>query len=131
MKQPQGHEGAERGLAEVAAQTARGDVHPEELLDAFLAATVFCERPERPGFLAVDEPEDGVIPVFSSLDEMAAYAGECDWFSTTGRDLLELLPAGYDVVLDAAGEHAAWLHTRALRRRPAIEITSVPNLEGA
>lgn len=115
----------ELALTDVASRLARGDARAEQLLDAFVAATVYCERPQRPGFLAVGESGEGLIAVFSSLDELAAHAGECDWFAMTGRDLLDLLPSGYDVVLDAASEHALRLRAPALRRRPAIEVTSV------
>ncbi|MQA86107.1 MAG: hypothetical protein GEV03_16120 [Streptosporangiales bacterium] len=125
MKRGQGNERHGWGLAAVAARAAQGHAHPEELLDAFLAATVYCKRPERPESLAVAEPGEGVIQVFSSLDELAAHTGGCDWVSATGRDLLELLPAGHDLVLDAASEHAVWLHTRALRRRTADPPGSV------
>ncbi len=101
-------------MAVLAAETYEEQGDPRELFDAFLQARVYCQRPEQPGFIAVGEPPDAVIPVFSSLAELGAFAGETDYFSTTGRDVLDLLPQGYDLALDPAGDYplrldpAAW-----------------------
>ncbi|MQA84489.1 MAG: hypothetical protein GEV03_07665 [Streptosporangiales bacterium] len=118
-------------LSDLAARVVGGDAGPEELFEAFLAATVFCERPDRPGFLAVGGPGDGIIPVFSSMEELAAYAARrpayqrtgCDWFSTIGRDLLGLLPDGYDLLLNPASDHALRLRRHAWQRRPTIHVS--------
>jgi hypothetical protein len=37
------------------------------------------------------------------------------WFSTTGTDLLALLPDGYDIALDVAGPSPLRLRPAALR----------------
>lgn len=98
----------------------RGDAR--ELFAAFLRARVYCQRPEQPGFTAVGEPGDGMIPVFSSLAELGAFAGETDYFSTTGRDLLAQLPDGYALVLDPAGEHPLRLDPAAFEPEARVEI---------
>ncbi|GAA2506611.1 hypothetical protein GCM10010406_49040 [Streptomyces thermolineatus] len=71
----------------------------------FLRSTVYFQRPEEPGFLAVGEPGSGMIPVFSSLAELARFAGACAWASTIGEDLLGLAPAGFVFLLDPLGRH--------------------------
>lgn len=101
---------------------SRGEASPQELFDVFLAATVYCQRPDRPGFLAIGEENAGAIPVFSSLEFLGRYAGECNWFSTTGEDLLDLLPTGYDLLLDATGPHPLRLNSAAWRSRPGLQM---------
>ena len=48
-------------------------------------------------------PGAGLIALYSSLEALAAQAGECDWASAPGADLLELVPPGYGVVVDPGG----------------------------
>ena len=67
----------------------------------FCAATVFALAADRPGVLA---PAGGPVPVFSSLEQLGRYAGPARWLSTTGEDLLRLLPPGTDLLLDPAGD---------------------------
>jgi hypothetical protein len=107
-------------LAAVAAGAAAGTVQPQELLTALLGSTVFCEAPETPGVMTVDTPSGPVVPVFSSLLALGAARGSVRWFSTSGMDLLMLLPDGHDIVLDVAGEHPVRLRSAALR--PAMEV---------
>jgi hypothetical protein len=47
--------------------------------------------------------------VFSSVDELAAARGPADWFSTTGAELLAILPDEYDMLLDVAGPESLWI----------------------
>jgi hypothetical protein len=42
---------------------------------------------------------------FSTIERLAAYAGECDYFSTSGADLLELIPPGVGLMVDPEDEH--------------------------
>lgn len=122
---------AVRGLAELAELVCDGSAGPGELFEAFLSATVFCERPERPGFVAVGEAGEGLVPVFSSLEELARYVAArgdhqeaaCRWFSTAGSDLLDLLPEGYDLVLDPASGRGLRLRAAAWRPRPAVAVS--------
>src|SRR6266851_9936604 len=92
------------GLAEAALAVASGASSPQALHEAFLRSTVFCEAGESPGFIAVGAPPDGLIPILSSERELFRARGAVAWFATTGADLLSLVPAGYDLVLDAAGD---------------------------
>ena len=92
---------AASGLAATAARFAAGQADGAELSAAFCAATVFAVAAERPGALA---PAGGALPVFTSLAELGRCAGPVRWLSTTGEDLLRLLPPGADLLLDAAGE---------------------------
>lgn len=105
-----------------------GELPGAELRDAFAAATVYCQRGERPGFVAVGEPGHGVVPVFSSLTELANYTvgrGEpgTDWFSTTGADVLDLLPDGYGVVLDCAGPRPLTIPAEAVGDAAVLRVT--------
>jgi hypothetical protein len=43
--------------------------------------------------------------VFSTLERLAAHAGECDYFATTGADLLELVPPGVGLMVDPDDQH--------------------------
>ena len=62
--------------------------------------------------------------MYSSLATLALHAGECDWASATGRDLLQLVPDGYGIVLDPAGPHPAVLPATAIES--GVVITAVP-----
>lgn len=114
----------QRSLADVAAGVAAGTATPAELHAAFLAAEVFCEGGTTVGFRALGTPGAGVIPVFTSLDQLALARGPVRWFSTTGDDLLGLLPAGYDLLLDAAGPAPLRLRPAALTRRVVVDVRS-------
>ncbi|WP_218952256.1 SseB family protein [Amycolatopsis anabasis] len=73
---------------------------------AFVEATVYAQRPERPGVLVADVPGRGLwTVVFSRLERLAAYAGECEYLSTTGADFLDLVPDGVAVMVDPDDEH--------------------------
>lgn len=112
-----------RPLADVAADVASGAVTAEGLHEAFLASTVYCERGDRPGFRALGSSAGGgVVPVYSSVEQLALARGTVDWFALTGRDLLTELPAGYDVLLDMGGATPLRLRTGALRRQVVIEV---------
>jgi hypothetical protein len=111
----------ERSLAEVASEFAAGRATPQGLHDAFVSATVFCEAGDRPGFVAVGPPGDGFIPVFTSDRELARARGAVRWFSTTGADLLGLVPDGYDLILDIAGPTPLRLCPAAVHGTAAAE----------
>lgn len=105
------------------AQATAGEVAGADFFDAFLGARFYCERPERPGFMSVGKPPDGLVPIFSSLEELGLFAGECYWFATTGADLLSLLPDGYDLILNPAGDHPLRLRSAAWEARPRLDIS--------
>jgi len=96
-----------------------GELDGPALHEAFCAAQVFCQAGERPGFLAVDgEHGDRVVPVFTSLVALARATGQTAWFSTVGQDVLDLLPDGYDVVVDPGSPHTVRLRGDATQLRP-------------
>ena len=103
-------------LARVASAFSAGRVDSAAFAAAFAAGRVYALRPAHPGLVAVGEPGGGHVLVFTSLDELGRHAGECDWLSTTGDDLLALVPDGYGVLVDAAGDHPLALPATALHR---------------
>jgi hypothetical protein len=113
---------AQRSLAEVAAEVAAGRASPQELHEVFLMATVFCEAGEKPGFVAVGSRGSRLVPVFSSERELLRARGPVPWFATTGTDVLGLLPEGYDIVLDMAGDTPLRLRPAALERGTKTEV---------
>ena len=110
-------------LADVAADAARdGAATAAELHRVLLSSTVYCERGERPGFEALGPPGEGAVCIFSSLEQLALARGTVDWFALTGADLLDLLPAGYDLLLDLGGAAPVRIATAALDRVATIEV---------
>ncbi len=59
---------------------------PRSAVDAaFLSATVYARRPGYVGAIAAEVPGHGrCVPVFSSLDRLGRFSGECDWFGLIG-----------------------------------------------
>jgi hypothetical protein len=112
-------------LADTARDVAQGVADSARLHEVFLDATVFCERGDDPGFRALGVPDAGVIPVFSSVEQLALARGAVAWFSTTGADLLAQLPAGYDLVLDIAGPQPLRLRTSATSLHATISLGAV------
>lgn len=47
------------------------------------------------------------VVAFSSAERLGRYAGNCECFSTSGADLLGLLPDDIGVLLDPQDPHAA------------------------
>jgi len=83
-----------------------GWLTPATFFEAFASATVYCQRPGQPGVMVGSVTGQGDwVPVFSSLERLGRFAGECDWQSTTGADLQSLLPAGVGMVLDVQDPH--------------------------
>lgn len=115
-----------RALAEIARGVATGACVPADLHAALLAATVYCERGDGPGFRALGTPGDGLIAVYSTPEQVALARGTVRWFSLTGADLLDLVPAGYDLLLDPGGEFPLRLRPAALARRVTVSIEAVP-----
>lgn len=108
-------------LGQAASAFAAGHLNGAAFAAVFTTGEVYAVRPPPPappGLVAMGEPGAGHVLVFTSLDELARQAGECDWLRTTGDDLLSLVPDGYGVVVDAAGGHPLALPASALRRGP-------------
>jgi hypothetical protein len=111
-------------LARAAALFATGHLDSVAFAAAFATGEVYAVRPPPPappGLVAVGEPGAGHVLVFTSVDEMARRAGECDWLRTTGDDLLALVPDGYGLVVDVAGDHPLALPASALHRGPVAD----------
>lgn len=112
-------------LADTARDVALGVADSRLLHEALLAAVVFCERGADPGFRALGRPHAGVVPVFTSPEQLALARGTVPWFSMTGADLLDQLPPGYDLMLDIAGPAPLRLRTAALTTRPVVSLEVV------
>jgi hypothetical protein len=112
----------QRTLADVARDVGDGAASAAELHRMLLTATIYCERGPRPGFEALGRPGDGVVCIFSSPNQLAMARGTVPWFSLTGADLLDLIPTGYDLLLDLGAETPLRLATAALDRRATIEV---------
>lgn len=143
---------AEAGLAGTVRRAKRGEASPQDVFDAFVRARVYCERPEEPGFLTMTAPEPPagdapprsrildlatptadptpsparLVPVFTSLEQFQLFTDGGAWFSTTGADLLDLLPPGLDIWLDPAAEHTVRLASAAIATEPVLHISYRP-----
>ena len=101
-------------LVDAAAAWQRCELTGLELIVALSRATVFCQARDEPGLVAWGVAGAGVIGVFSDLAELAVVCGAVPWFSLPGAELLQLWPAGYDMLIDAAAAHATRLPHRWL-----------------
>jgi hypothetical protein len=102
-------------LADALRAYTSGATSTEEFHDVFLAAKIYCPRGENPGFLALHNTQQPVIPLFTSLKELRRYAGkDSRYFTVTGGEVLDLLPSGYGFALDMEGEHRIVLDARAV-----------------
>lgn len=116
-------------LVHVARGLAIGTASADDLHAAFVASTVYCERAERQGFRALGTPGDGVVPAFTSAEQLAIARGPVPWFTLSGAELLDLLPAGYDILLDIGGAHPLRLRPVA-RGRGRIGTTGATRRHG-
>ncbi|WP_236669472.1 SseB family protein [Streptomyces antimycoticus] len=83
---------------------------------ALRKARLYFQRPEEPGFLVSETAEGGpLVPVFTSVEGLARFAGACGWASTTVEDLVGLLPEGVRALVDPLGERPFLLDARTLR----------------
>jgi hypothetical protein len=115
---------APTALAQAATAFAAGLIDSAAFAAAFAIGEVYAVRPPPPappGLVAVGEPGAGLVLIFTSLDALGRRAGECDWLRTTGDDLLALVPDGYGLLVDAAGEHPIVLPASALHRGPQAD----------
>ncbi|MFF8284062.1 SseB family protein [Streptomyces albus] len=80
-----------------------------QLLERLRGARLYFQQPEEPGFL-VSQTQDGeLVPVFTSWERLALFAGVCAWASTTAEDLVELLPEGVRALVDPLGPRPFFL----------------------
>ncbi|MEV5772557.1 SseB family protein [Streptomyces antimycoticus] len=103
-------------LADLVRQETAARMTEHEKWAALRTARLYFQRPEDPGFL-VSETTDGgpLVPVFTSLEGLARFAGACGWASTTAEDLVGLLPEGVRALVDPLGERPFLLDARTLR----------------
>ena len=64
--------------------------------------------------------------MFTSPEQVALGLGTVAWFSLSGAELLDLLPDGYDLVLDIGGAAPLRLRPAALGRRLLVEVGREP-----
>ncbi|MBB1245378.1 SseB family protein [Streptomyces durbertensis] len=109
------YEPAPPSLADAVRAFTTGTMSAEEFQSIFHNSRVYCPRGETPGFLALHNTQQPVIPMFTTLKELRAYAGkESRYFVITGAEVLDLLPAGYGFVLDIEGDHRVVFDAKAV-----------------
>lgn len=117
---PQGPTGPP--FSDVARAFDAGEVDAHAVHDAFLQSRFWCEAGDRPGLQALGAPGAGVVPAFTSEAELVRARGAVRWFSTTGGDLLDLLPDRYELVVDIQSEAPLRLRSAAVQRGSVVEI---------
>jgi hypothetical protein len=114
-QQPLYPEPSPPSLTEAVRGFTTGSMGPEDFQSVFSTSKVYCPRGETPGFLALHNTQQPVIPMFTTLKELRRYAGkESRYFVITGAEVLDLLPSGYGFVLDMEGEHRVVFDAKAV-----------------
>ncbi|OEV13898.1 SseB family protein [Streptomyces nanshensis] len=102
-------------LRETVRAFTNGTMTSEDFQSIFSTSKVYCPRGETPGFLALHNTQQPVIPMFTTLKELRRYAGkESRYFVITGAEVLDLLPSGYGFVLDMEGDHRVVFDAKAV-----------------
>ncbi|MFG3253901.1 SseB family protein [Streptomyces sp. NPDC048172] len=115
QQQPLYPEPSPPSLQEAVRAFTTGAMSAEDFQGIFSTSKVYCPRGDNPGFLALHNTQQPVIPMFSTLKELRAYAGkESKYFVITGAEVLDLLPSGYGFVLDMEGEHRVVFDAKAV-----------------
>ncbi|MFP8959534.1 SseB family protein [Streptomyces nanhaiensis] len=115
QQQPLYPEPSPPSLAEAVRAFTTGVMTPEDFQAVFATSKVYCPRGDTPGFLALHNTQQPVIPMFTTLKELRAYAGkESKYFVITGAEVLDLLPSGYGFVLDMEGDHRIVFDAKAV-----------------
>jgi hypothetical protein len=116
-QQPLYPEPSPPSLADAVRAFTTGGLPVEDFQAIFITSKVFCPRGERPGFLALHNTPQPVIPMFSSLKELRRYAGkDSKYFTVTGAEVLDLLPTGYGFAMDMEGEHRMVFDAKAVEQ---------------
>ncbi|MGP3978162.1 SseB family protein [Streptomyces sp. 8N114] len=114
-QQPLYPEPSPPSLQEAIRAFTTGSMGAEDFQGIFSTSKVYCPRGDTPGFLALHNTQQPVIPMFSTLKELRSYAGkESKYFVITGAEVLDLLPSGYGFVLDMEGEHRVVFDAKAV-----------------
>ncbi|WP_030899182.1 SseB family protein [Streptomyces sp. NRRL F-5126] len=94
-----------------------GALSAEDFQQIFSTSKVYCPRGDGPGFLALHNTQQPVIPMFTTLKELRRYAGkDSKYFVITGSEVIDLLPTGYGFVLDMDGEHRMVFDAKAVEQ---------------
>ncbi|AWK10237.1 hypothetical protein SSP531S_22070 [Streptomyces spongiicola] len=116
-EQPLYPEPSPPSLADAVRAFTTGSLSAEDFQQIFATSKVYCPRGDNPGFLALHNTQQPVIPMFSSLKELRRYAGkESKYFVITGAEVIDLLPTGYGFVLDMEGEHRMVFDAKAVEQ---------------
>ncbi|MFI1467009.1 SseB family protein [Streptomyces wuyuanensis] len=116
-EQPLYPEPSPPSLADAVRAFTTGSLSAEDFQQVFATSKVYCPRGDNPGFLALHNTQQPVIPMFSSLKELRRYAGkESKYFVITGAEVIDLLPTGYGFVLDMEGEHRMVFDAKAVEQ---------------
>ncbi|MDJ1131568.1 SseB family protein [Streptomyces iconiensis] len=114
-QQPLYPEPSPPSLQEAVRAFTTGSMSAEDFQGVFSTSKVYCPRGDNPGFLALHNTQQPVIPMFTTLKELRVYAGkESKYFVITGAEVLDLLPSGYGFVLDMEGEHRVVFDAKAV-----------------
>ncbi|MBV1937885.1 SseB family protein [Streptomyces sp. BV286] len=117
QQQPLYPEPSPPSLADAVRAFTTGSLTPEDFQQVFATSKVYCPRGDNPGFLALHNTQQPVIPMFTSLKELRRYAGkESKYFVITGAEVIDLLPTGYGFVLDMEGEHRIVFDAKAVEQ---------------
>ncbi|MFE7585605.1 SseB family protein [Streptomyces gardneri] len=104
-------------LADAVRAFTTGTLAPEDFQQIFATSKVYCPRGDNPGFLALHNTQQPVIPMFTTLKELRRYAGkESKYFVITGAEVIDLLPTGYGFVLDMEGDHRMVFDAKAVEQ---------------
>ncbi|MFJ3904319.1 SseB family protein [Streptomyces sp. NPDC090025] len=104
-------------LADAVRAFTTGTLAAEDFQQIFATSKVYCPRGDNPGFLALHNTQQPVIPMFTSLKELRRYAGkESKYFVITGAEVIDLLPTGYGFVLDMEGDHRMVFDAKAVEQ---------------
>ena len=117
QQQPLYPEPSPPSLQEAIRAFTTGSMSSEDFQGIFSNSKVYCPRGDTPGFLALHNTQQPVIPMFSTLKELRRYAGkESKYFVITGAEVIDLLPTGYGFVLDMEGEHRMVFDAKAVEQ---------------
>lgn len=116
-EQPLYPEPSPPSLADAVRAFTTGSLSAEDFQQIFASSKVYCPRGDTPGFLALHNTQQPVIPMFTTLKELRRYAGkESKYFVITGAEVIDLLPTGYGFVLDMEGDHRMVFDAKAVEQ---------------
>ncbi|MCF6524088.1 SseB family protein [Streptomyces sp. JJ36] len=125
-QQPLYPEPSPPSLTEAVRAFTTGSMGPEDFQAIFSTSKVYCPRGDTPGFLALHNTQQPVIPMFTTLKELRRYAGkESKYFVITGAEVLDLLPSGYGFVLDMEGDHRVVFDAKAVEEMVDFAMRSM------